>query len=175
MNSVSKNMTNEIEHDEPKMQKSLLWLLLSLLLIVIDQISKFWAEARLKDGSTFDIFPVLNFELAYNTGAAFSFLANAGGWQKFFFSAIAIGVSVYLTYAISKAKVSEKQLVIAYSLVIAGAIGNLIDRIRIEKVVDFIHVFYQNWHFPYFNVADMAISIGAILLIMEAFNWKIIR
>ena len=157
------------------MRKPLSWLLLSIVIIIVDQVTKLWAEARLSDGSIIDILPVLNFALAYNTGAAFSFLADAGGWQKFFFSGVAIVVSIYLTYAISQAKASEKQLVIAYSLVIAGALGNLIDRIRIEKVVDFIHVFYQSWHFPYFNVADMAITIGAILMVMDAFNLKFIR
>lgn len=168
-------MTIEIQAEEPFMQKPLKWLLLSLVVMIFDQVTKFWAVAALSDGSTFDILPVLDFGLAYNTGAAFSFLANAGGWQKFFFSAIAIAVSLYLTFVISRAKVSEKQLVVAYALVIAGAVGNLVDRIRIDKVVDFIHVFYQSWHFPYFNIADISITIGAILLIMEAFNWKIIR
>lgn len=169
------NMSNEIKSDQLPMTKPLVWLFLSLVIIVIDQITKFWAEANLSDGSTVDILPFLDFGLAYNTGAAFSFLANAGGWQKFFFSGVAIAVSVYLTYAISQAKLSEKQLVIAYALVIGGALGNLIDRLRIEKVVDFIHVFYQNYHFPYFNIADMAITVGAILLLLEAFNCKIIR
>ena len=168
-------MTENVQIEEPLMQKSLKWLWLSLVIIVLDQVTKLWAVAALSNGSTIDILPVLDFGLAYNKGAAFSFLANAGGWQKIFFSVIAIAVSGYLTFAISHAKVSEKQLVVAYALVIAGAIGNLIDRIRIDKVVDFIHVFYQNWHFPYFNVADMSITIGAILLIMEAFNWKMIR
>ena len=168
-------MNSDIQIEEPLMQKSLSWLLLSLVVIVIDQVTKFWAVANLSDGSTIDILPMLDFSLAYNTGAAFSFLANAGGWQKLFFSGIAIAVSAYLIFAISRAKTSEKQLVIAYALVIGGAIGNLIDRIRIDKVVDFIHVFYQSWHFPYFNVADASITIGAILLIMETFNWKIIR
>ncbi len=168
-------MTENTLIDEPLMQKSLRWLLLSLVIVIVDQVTKFWAVAALNDGSTIDILPVLDFGLAYNKGAAFSFLADAGGWQKIFFSVIAIAVSAYLTFAISRAKVSEKQLVVAYALVIAGAIGNVIDRIRIDKVVDFIHVFYQNWHFPYFNVADMSITMGAILLIMEAFNWKVIR
>ena len=166
--------TNDNFEDAP-MRKPLIWLFLSFLIISVDQATKLWAETRLSDGSVIDVLPVLNFALAYNTGAAFSFLADAGGWQKFFFSGVAIVVSVYLTYAISQAKVSEKLLVVAYSLVIAGALGNLIDRIRIEKVVDFIHVFYQSWHFPYFNVADMAITVGAILMIMDAFNLKIIR
>ena len=166
--------TNDNFEDAP-MRKPLIWLFLSFLIISVDQATKLWAETRLSDGSVIDVLPVLNFALAYNTGAAFSFLADAGGWQKFFFSGVAIVVSVYLTYAISQAKVSEKQLVVAYSLVIAGALGNLIDRIRIEKVVDFIHVFYQSWHFPYFNVADMSITVGAILMIMDAFNLKIIR
>jgi len=161
--------------EDAPMRKPLVWLLLSVLLIIVDQVTKLWAEAQLSDGSVINILPVLNFKLAYNTGAAFSLLADAGGWQKYFFSVIAVSVSAYLIYAISQAKASEKQLVIAYSLVIAGALGNLVDRIRIEKVVDFIHVFYQSWHFPYFNVADMAITIGAILMIMDAFNWKIFR
>ncbi len=168
-------MNSDIHIEEPLMQKSLSWLLLSFVIIIFDQVTKFWAVANLSDGSSIAILPVLDFSLAYNKGAAFSFLANAGGWQKLFFSGIAIAVSAYLIFAISRAKVSEKQLVIAYALVIAGAIGNLIDRIRIDKVVDFIHVFYQGWHFPYFNIADVSITIGAILLIMETFNWKIIR
>jgi len=168
-------MTNNISIEEPLMQKSLSWLLLSVVIIVLDQVTKFWAVANLSDGSTIAILPMLDFSLAYNTGAAFSFLANAGGWQKLFFSGIAIAVSAYLIFAIYRAKESEKQLVIAYALVVAGAIGNLIDRLRIDKVVDFIHVFYQSWHFPYFNVADISITIGAILLILETFNWKIIR
>ena len=168
-------MNSDIHIEEPLMQKSLSWLLLSFVIIIFDQVTKFWAVANLSDGSSIGILPVLDFSLAYNKGAAFSFLANAGGWQKLFFSGIAIAVSVYLIFAISRAKASEKQLVIAYALVIAGAIGNLIDRIRIDKVVDFIHVFYQGWHFPYFNIADVSITIGAILLIMETFNWKIIR
>jgi len=168
-------MTEMVEKTEAKMQKPLLWLILSLVVIILDQITKFWAEATLSGGIVIPILPVLDFGLAYNTGAAFSFLADAGGWQKTFFSVIAIAMSVYLTYAISQAKVSEKQLVVAYSLVIGGAIGNLLDRLRIDKVVDFIHVFYQDWHFPYFNVADMAITFGAIFLILEAFNFKILR
>ena len=168
-------MLNSLDEKQAPMQKPLLWLLLSIVIIVIDQQTKFWAVSRLSDGSTVDILPFLDFGLAYNTGAAFGFLADAGGWQKTFFSAVAIAVSAYLIFCIKNAKVSEKQLVIAYSLVIAGAIGNLIDRIRIEKVVDFIHVFYQNWHFPYFNIADMSITIGAILMIMDAFNIRLIR
>ena len=110
--------TNDNFEDAP-MRKPLIWLFLSFLIISVDQATKLWAETRLSDGSVIDVLPVLNFALAYNTGAAFSFLADAGGWQKFFFSGVAIVVSVYLTYAISQAKVSEKQLVVAYSLAVS--------------------------------------------------------
>lgn len=160
---------------ELPMSHPLKWLWLSLVLIVADQVTKFWAVKRLSDGSTIDILPIFDFSLVYNTGAAFGLLNDAGGWQKIFFAVIATVVSVFLVFAMKTAKRSEKQLVIAYACIISGAIGNLLDRVRIEKVVDFIHVFYQNYHFPHFNIADIAISIGAFLLILDALNWKLIK
>ena len=160
---------------ELKMHQRLRWLLLSLVLIVIDQITKLWAVKDLSDGSKVDILPIFDFSLVYNTGAAFGFLNDAGGWQKIFFATVATGVSLFLIWAIKNAKASERQLVVAYACIIGGAIVNSIDRIRIEKVVDFIHVFYQNWHFPHFNIADIAIFIGACFLILDAFNCRLIK
>jgi len=167
--------SSAITHDDLKMRQPLRWLLLSIVLIIADQITKLWAVRDLSDGSKFDILPMLDFSLVYNTGAAFGFLNDAGGWQKIFFATVAVVVSLFLTWGIKTAKRSERQLVIAYACIIGGAIGNLIDRIRIEKVVDFIHVFYQNWHFPHFNIADIAIFIGACFLILDALNWKLIK
>lgn len=160
---------------ELKMRRPLKWLLLSAILIIVDQITKLWAVKELGYGVNIELLPMLDFSLVYNTGAAFGFLNDAGGWQKIFFATIAILVSIFLTWSIKNAKRSERQLVVAYACIIGGAIGNLIDRIRIDKVVDFIHVFYQNWHFPHFNVADIAICIGAFLLILDALNWKMIK
>lgn len=161
--------------NQSPMTKPLRWLMLSFLVIALDQISKLWAVANLSNGETIKLLPILDFSLTFNTGAAFGFLSQAGGWQKLFFIAIALFVSIALIWAMKTAKTDEKQVVIAYALIIGGAIGNLIDRVRIEKVVDFIHFYYQNWHFPYFNIADIAITIGAILMIMDAFKLKIFR
>lgn len=160
---------------DAKMQQPLRWLILSVVLIILDQVTKFWAVKELSDGSKIDILSIFDFSLVYNTGAAFGFLNDAGGWQKIFFATVATGVSVFLIWAIKNAKSSERQLVIAYACIIGGAIGNLIDRLRIEKVVDFIHFFYQNWHFPHFNIADIAIFIGACFLILDAFHCRLIK
>lgn len=167
--------SNSFADTDLKMRQPLKWLVLSAFLIVADQITKIWAVKDLSDGSKVDLLPVLDFSLVYNTGAAFGFLNDAGGWQKIFFATIAIFVSLFLIWGIKNAKSGERQLVIAYACIIGGAIGNLIDRIRIEKVVDFIHVFYQNWHFPHFNIADIAICVGAFFLILDAINWKLIK
>ena len=167
--------SSSLNNDDLKMRKPLRWLLLSIVLIVADQITKLWAVRELSRGEKIDLLPVLDFSLVYNTGAAFGFLNDAGGWQKFFFAGAAIGVSLFLIWGIKNAKHFERQLVVAYACIIGGALGNLIDRIRIEKVVDFIHVFYQQWHFPHFNIADIAIFIGACFLILDAVNWKLIK
>ena len=167
--------TSSLSGDDLKTHQPLRWLLLSVVLIVIDQATKFWAVKDLSGGVTIDILPIFDFSLVYNTGAAFGFLNDAGGWQKIFFATIAIIVSLFLIWSIKTAKPSERQLIVAYACIIGGAIGNLIDRIRIEKVVDFIHVFYQNWHFPHFNIADIAIFIGACFLILDAFNLRLIK
>ena len=138
------------------------WLSLSVVVIIFDQLTKYWAEHILKR-DTVDILPVLDFSLVHNTGAAFGFLGQYGGWQHVFFVLLATTISVVLTVMIKKLKPHERHLCIAYSLVIGGAIGNAIDRILYQYVVDFIHFFYKDWHYPHFNIADIAIFIGAAL------------
>ncbi|MEN9559690.1 MAG: lipoprotein signal peptidase [Pseudomonadota bacterium] len=142
--------------------------ILVLLLLVLDQISKWWARAYLTTTEVVDILPVLGLVLAYNTGAAFSFLAGEGGWQRWFFVSLAIGVSVYLVIWLRQEKSSLIRL--ALSLILSGAIGNVIDRIVMGKVTDFILLHYQNFYWPVFNVADMAISAGAAIMLWSSFQ-----
>ena len=145
------------------------WLWLTVIVIIIDQLTKYWAEHILQNG-VMPVFFWFDFQLAHNTGAAFSFLSDAGGWQQVFFFSLAIVVSIVLLVMMLKLKQQERHLAIAYSLVIAGALGNAIDRAIYQYVIDFIHWFYQDWHYPYFNIADVSIFIGAGLLIAEAFG-----
>jgi len=147
------------------------WLWLGVVSLVLDQLSKYWAEHILGWNTKVDLLPVFDLSLAHNTGAAFGFLANAGGWQQVFFASLATIVSVVLIIAMSRLSRHQHHLAIAYALIISGAIGNLIDRLVYQYVVDFIHVFYGSYHFPHFNIADSAIFIGAALLITEAFAW----
>ena len=143
------------------------WLWLSVIVLLIDQVTKYWAEHILRY-DVIVIFSWFDFSLVHNRGAAFGFLNDAGGWQHVFFVSLAIIVSTVLIFMIRSLKSHERHLAIAYSLIIAGALGNAIDRVIYQYVVDFIHWFYKDWHYPHFNVADIAIFIGAALLITEA-------
>lgn len=155
--------------------KHLKWLWLALLIILVDQATKYWAEHVLGWDGLIPILPIFDISLVHNTGAAFGFLASMGGWQHVFFVSLASIISVVLVIAITRLQVFERHLAIAYSLVIAGAIGNAIDRVVYQYVVDFIHWFYQSYHFPHFNVADISIFIGAALLFAEAFGWPFLN
>jgi signal peptidase II len=149
-------------------KSQLKWLWLALIAIVLDFVTKQMAESYLSYGQPIYVLPVFDLTLLYNKGAAFSFLANAGGWQRWFFTVIAVGVSAGLTVWLMKLKPSEKWLSIALALVIGGALGNLYDRIAYGHVIDFIHLHWENNYFPAFNIADSAISIGAAMLLFES-------
>lgn len=142
-----------------------LWL--SLLVIVLDQASKLWMVANFDDYQVMEILPVFNLTLVYNTGAAFSFLADAGGWQKYFFISIAVALSAYMIVWLYRLQAHEKPMAWALALVIGGAIGNLIDRVYLGKVVDFIQWHWQDWYWPSFNIADSAIFIGVMILLWD--------
>jgi len=146
------------------------WLWLSLVVIVLDQATKFLVTRFLDLYERVEVLPVLDFTLLHNTGAAFSMLAGASGWQRWFFIALAGVVSVLLTVWIWRTPRGEKLLPLALSLVLGGALGNVIDRIAHGYVVDFIHVHWGASYFPAFNIADSAITIGAGLLILDAFR-----
>lgn len=146
------------------------WLGLSVVVLLLDQISKVWAQQAFELYQTWPILPVFSFTLAYNTGAAFSFLAGASGWQRWFFSGVALVVSVVLIGWLRKLDRSERWLAIALALVLGGALGNLYDRVVLGHVVDFILLHYNGWYFPAFNVADIAITFGAFMLIVDMFR-----
>lgn len=146
------------------------WLFLSGVVIVADLLTKAMASSYLVYAKPVPVMPSFNLTLLHNTGAAFSFLAGQSGWQRWFFIALAIGVSVALVIWISRLKPSERWLAISLSLVLGGAIGNLYDRVVHGYVVDFLHFYYGDYHFPAFNIADVAISIGAFMIAIDVFR-----
>ncbi len=146
------------------------WLWLSLLIVILDQATKWLAEGLLLPFQPVPLMPLLNFTLMYNEGAAFSFLANAGGWQRWLFAGFALVMTLALILWLMRLNKGERATAAALSLVIGGAIGNLIDRVQTGRVVDFIDFYVGTWHWPAFNVADSAISIGIVFLLVTSFR-----
>lgn len=142
---------------------------IAIVVIVIDQITKWVASSSLTLHEQNPVMPSFNFTLMHNYGAAFSFLSNAGGWQRWFFTIIAIVISIVLVVWITRLKSNEKWLGVALGLVLGGAIGNLIDRMAYGYVVDFIQWYYDRFYWPAFNIADAAISVGAVILLLTSF------
>ena len=145
------------------------WLWLSLVLFAGDQASKLWVVANFDLYESKALLPSLNFTYVHNTGAAFSFLSSAGGWQRWFFVGIALVASITLIIWLSRLKLSERWMAVTLSLILGGAIGNLFDRISYGYVIDFIDVYYQAWHWPVFNIADCAIFIGVVMMLFDTF------
>lgn len=145
------------------------WMGLALLVIVLDQLSKIYFNSQYQFGEMRDVIPgYFSFTLIYNPGAAFSFLRDAGGWQKYLFTLLALGVSGYLGWNIIKGRFTGLMNVAA-SFIIGGAIGNVIDRLAYGHVVDFILVHYQHsWYYPAFNLADSFICVGAVLMVLDS-------
>ncbi|MCH9670572.1 MAG: signal peptidase II [Gammaproteobacteria bacterium] len=141
------------------------WLVVSGVIVLLDQASKVWAEATLALHEAVAVVPLLNFRLTYNPGAAFSFLGDAGGWHRWLFVALSTAISLYIVWWL-RSVANEKLQPLALSLILGGAIGNLVDRVRIGAVVDFIDVYYGQSHFPTFNIADSGVTVGAGLLIV---------
>lgn len=150
------------------------WLPLAAAVIVADQLSKGWIEARYALYESTAVLPVLDITRLHNPGAAFSFLADAGGWQRGFFVVLALVVSVGIVWWLRQLHAGrEAILACGLSLILGGAIGNVIDRIQHGFVVDFIHVHWGNAYFPAFNIADAAITVGAGLLLWDAWReWR---
>jgi signal peptidase II len=146
------------------------WLPLTLGIIVLDQFTKELILNRLVPHESIPVLPVLDITLMYNTGAAFSFLAGADGWQRWVFLALALGVGAAIVVWLRKLKArSQWVLACGLALILGGALGNAIDRVKLGHVVDFIHAHWNAAYFPAFNVADSAITVGAGLLLLDAF------
>jgi signal peptidase II len=148
-------------------RKAWCWYLVSLVVVVLDQWSKQAVLARFDYAEVLPVMPFFNLTLVFNPGAAFSFLSDAGGWQRWFFTAIALLASLVLVVWIARVAAKKIHEAFALAFILGGALGNLYDRILLGHVVDFIQVYYQESYFPAFNLADSAITLGAIILIAD--------
>jgi len=146
-------------------------MVLALIVLVLDLITKRWVEGSLFHGQHIPLTSFFNLVLTYNAGAAFSFLSDAGGWQRWFFTIVSIGASTLIIYLLRK-HAAERLFCIALSLILGGALGNLWDRVTLGHVVDFLDFHVAGYHWPAFNVADSAISVGAVLLVIDSFRQK---
>ena len=142
------------------------WLGLALLVIALDQWSKFAVVNALMLGETKAIFPGFNIVMAHNPGAAFSMLASQSGWQRHFFTVLAVLVSLYIVHLLRK-HASESRFAFALAFIMGGALGNVIDRVRLGYVIDFIQIYYHQYSYPAFNLADSAICVGAVLIVLD--------
>ena len=147
--------------------KVLRWYLLALAVIVLDHVTKYLASANLEYGELVPLLPILDLTLLHNRGAAFSFLSDAGGWQRWFFTAVAVGVSAWIALWLHRLPAAKRWLAASLALILGGALGNLIDRVVLGYVVDFIFFHWNDSYFPAFNVADAAITTGAIMMMIE--------
>lgn len=146
---------------------SLAFIWLSALVVVLDQLTKYMIEQSLAMQQAVDVLPVLQITRFHNPGVAFSFFAGAGGWQRWVFAALAVGISVALIIWLSRIPRGSAVLASAVALILGGAVGNALDRIRLGHVIDFIYAHWNEHYFPAFNVADSAICVGAGLLLLD--------
>ncbi len=147
---------------------NLKWLLLSAVVVALDLWTKSLASEHLVMHRPMPVFPGFNLTLMHNEGAAFSFLSTAGGWQRWFFAIIAAVVSVVIVAWLARLKPGQRGLALALALILGGALGNLWDRLTLGYVVDFIQVYYRQWYWPTFNIADSAITVGAVMLVLDS-------
>lgn len=153
-------------------ETGLRWLWLTLLCLIIDQVTKHWVASTFDYQETLSVLPFFNLYYTHNEGAAFSFLANQGGWQRWFFTAIASIASIVFLVWMGKTPKQQRLLSIAFALILSGAVGNLIDRALFGYVIDFLDFYWGDSHFAAFNIADSVIFIGAALMILESFTNK---
>ena len=147
------------------------WLWLSLVILIFDQATKYWVEAGFQYREQLPVIDgFFNLTLVYNTGAAFSFLSDAGGWQRWFFTLVAVVISVVLLVWLKRLQPGDRLTAAAISLVLGGAVGNLVDRLIHGHVIDFLLFYYEEWAWPAFNIADSSIFIGVAILILGSFK-----
>jgi signal peptidase II len=152
----------------PAMRK---WLGIALAVIVLDHLTKFWVSSTLDYQEAVPLLPFFSLVLVHNTGAAFSFLADAGGWQRWFFIAVGVVATILIVRLLTR-HTDQPRLAWALALVLGGALGNVIDRVVLGHVVDFLYFHYHGFSWPAFNVADSAITVGAVLLIWDSLRGK---
>jgi signal peptidase II len=145
------------------------WFWLAGVVLILDQCSKWIADSRLGPHDAIPLLPFLALRKAYNPGAAFSFLSSASGWQRWFFVGLALLVIGVLVVWLRRLTREQGRMALALALILGGAAGNLIDRLLYGHVIDFIDLYYGAWHWPTFNIADSAITLGATLLLLDAF------
>ncbi|WP_240732813.1 signal peptidase II [Halioglobus maricola] len=145
------------------------WYVLALVVVALDQYTKGLASSQLQYGRPVEVFSWFNLTLQHNTGAAFSFLSEAGGWQRWFFTVLALVISSILAAWLFVAERGQWLLALSLALILGGAIGNVWDRIVLGYVVDFVSVHYGGWYFPAFNIADAGISVGAVCMLLDSF------
>ncbi|MEN9898496.1 MAG: hypothetical protein RLZZ66_2145 [Pseudomonadota bacterium] len=148
------------------------WLWLAVLSLGLDQASKLIIDHVMQLYESHTVFAFFNLTYVHNTGAAFSFLSDAGGWQRWLFAGLAIGMSVVISIWLTRLKANETFIAVALSLILGGAIGNLVDRLAYGYVIDFLDIYYGNWHWPAFNIADSAITVGVVLMLIDSFTSK---
>jgi signal peptidase II len=147
------------------------WLALAGMVIIADQASKMWIISVFAPGEHMALTPFFNLVIAFNSGAAFSFLADADGWQRWFFVALALGISAWLIILLRK-HAGERLMPLALALILGGALGNVIDRFVHGAVVDFLDFYVAGWHWPAFNIADSAITVGVTLMLWQQLTHK---
>jgi len=155
---------------EPVQRRWLRWLGLAAIVIAIDLATKAWITSAFRYGEVREVTPFFNLVLVHNTGAAFSFLADAGGWQRWFFTGIAVAISLALLVLLPRQK--NDWVAAGMALVLGGALGNLWDRVTLGKVVDFVQLHAAGYSWPAFNVADSAITVGVLLLLVDGLRPK---
>ena len=152
-----------------KFETSIL-LLISFVIVLLDQLSKFLSDKSLNYGEPVQVFPGFDLLLAYNHGAAFSFLSDAGGWQRWFLISISLSISLVILIWLVRLPKTQKLMALSLMFILAGAVGNLYDRVAFGYVIDFISIYYGEYRFATFNIADSAVSVGAALMMVDIFQ-----
>jgi signal peptidase II len=148
--------------------KYVLWITVVLLVVALDRYTKGLASSHLELHRPVELFTSLNLTLMHNTGVAFSMFDSNGSWQRWVFSLVALAVSIVIAVWLTRVQAGQRWLIVGLALVLGGAVGNLWDRVVNGYVVDFIDVYYRTWHWPAFNLADSAICVGAVMLVIDS-------
>jgi len=143
------------------------WLMVALAIIVLDQATKLYFDQALTYAQRINVLPVFDLTLVYNQGAAFSFLANQPGWQRWFFTALGLVAAVIISVILRRTAGRQPRLSLALAMILGGALGNVIDRVAYGHVIDFLLFYWKDWYYPAFNLADVGITCGAILLVLD--------